>query len=265
MKIAAFLSLLLLASPAARAESTIRIWTLSNRSVSETVPMVRSLLAPDEQVWAEERNGKLVVKASAEHLQKVDQLLKQLDVASAQVQLTVTQSGTQALSQVGGGVTVLPDGRVVGAAGAGSANGSVNETQTLVVMSGGTGYIVTGENIPTVSPYTSYAQSVGLLPPGVLVQSVTTGFAVEPIVVGDVVRLNITPWMSYLGAGGPGQVKFSQSSTTITLHNGDSAQIGAGSAGGASSSAAFGLVLGGSTQSSSNTGSVTVQANIMAP
>lgn len=240
----------------------IQIFTLSNRPAAATVDIVRAVLKPGETVWPEDRLQRLIVKASPESLAEVQKLLDQLDVPAPQVWLTVTQTGARPYSSTGGGVALTPGGRVVVGAQNTQVQQNVNESQKLLVMSGEKGHIVVGQDIPYVQPYWSYANGLGLAPAGVVWQQVSTGFAVEPTVIGQTVRLRITPWLGYLGAQGRGNVEFSEAASTFTLQNGQSITIGSGSGGQSRQSSSFGLILGGGSEQSSSSSTVTVQATI---
>jgi hypothetical protein len=72
-------------------------------------------------------------------------------------------------------------------------------------------------------------------------------------VIGQNVRLRLTPWMSYQSAQGPGRVDFTEGSTSVTMKNGETLTVAAGGTSNSRQSAAFGLILGyGNQQSASN-------------
>ncbi len=121
-------------------------------------------------------------------------------------------------------------------------------------MSGERGVIMVGRDLVQVAPGLA-----GWLPAGVVVQSVSTGFAVEPRVMGDVVRLTISPWMGYVGSSGRGEVVVNEASTSLTLKSGDSAVISSGSFSQQAQANAFGLILGTGSGSSTTSGSIVVQ------
>lgn len=244
------------------AQPQIKIFPLSNRPVSDTIDIVKAMLQPGENVWAEERLQRLIVKAAPERLEEVRKLLEQLDTPAPQVWLYVNQTGSRPYSGTNAGVGVTPGGHIVGGAQAYDVQHNVSDSQRLLVMSGGKGHITIGQDIPYVQPYQSYAQSLGLVPSTVLWQRVSTGFAVEPTVIGNTIRLKITPWLNYGGPQGTGQLEFSESSSTLTLENGSSATISESSGSQSRSGSAFGLILGGGSQQQSSSGSVTVRAVI---
>ena len=242
-------AILLGLTQAAWSQPQIKVFTLSNRPAAATVEIVRALLQPGESVWPEERLQRLIVKAAPERLEQIRQLLEQIDVAAPQVWLTISQSANNPYS--GGGFLQTYEGQQ-----------NVGASQQLLVMSGEKGSITVGQDIPTVQPFWSYANGLGLLPPGVIFQRVSTGFSVEPTVIGDTIRLRLTPWMSYQSAQGPGRVDFSESSTSVVLKNGDTTQISASGGSNQSQNSAFGLVLGYGNQQSSSSNQLWVHGEI---
>jgi type II secretory pathway component GspD/PulD (secretin) len=252
-----FLSLLLTAP--LWSEPQVKVFTLSNRTAASTVEMVRSVLLPGDTVIPEERLQRLVIKADPARLEAVQKLLEQIDVPSPQVWITIDQTGSNPSSSSAGGVVFGPGGGVVAQSNSNSHN--VASSQQLLVMSGESGSLTVGEDLPVVQPFWTWVNGLGLVPPGVTFQRVSTGFAVEPTVIGKKVRLRLTPWMSYLGAGGPQRILFSQSSTQVTLNDGETMMVSGGSTSQSSQSQAFGWILGGAqSQASQSSGLVVTVA-----
>ncbi|MFN8607649.1 MAG: secretin N-terminal domain-containing protein [Vulcanimicrobiota bacterium] len=222
------------------AQPQLKVFSLSNRPAAATLEPVRALLQPGETVMAEERLQRLIVRAAPERLEQIQKLLEQIDVAAPQVWITIAQSANNPYS--GGGLLQTYNGQQ-----------NVNSSQQLLVMSGEKGSVTVGEDIPQVQPFWTYVNGLGLLPPGVVFQRVTTGFSVEPTVIGQNIRLRLTPWMSYQSAQGPGRIDFSEGSTSVTMKNGETLTVATGGTSNSRQSAAFGLIMGyGNQQSASN-------------
>lgn len=236
-------------SQAGWAQPQIKVFTLANRPASATVEIVQALLQKGESVWAEERLQRLIVKAAPERLEQIRQLLEQIDVPAPQVWLTITQSASSPYSS--GGLLQVNQGQQ-----------NVGASQQLLVMSGEKASITVGQDIPTVQPFWSYANGLGLIPPGVIFQRVGTGFSVEPTVVGDTIRLRLTPWMSYQSAQGPGRIDFSESATSVVLKNGDTTAVSSSSVSNQQSGSAFGLILGYGNQQTSTSNQMWIHGEI---
>lgn len=269
-----FLPLLLTAAAFAQS-AEMRIFQLNNRPAAGTVEMVRQVLNPTGTVLAEERLNKLIVKDTPDALQRVASLLEQIDQPAPQVRIQVNFSGGGPSSGYSAGVGAGTGGRVAGTAGVYNTDSSVTASQNLLVMSGEKGRIMVGQDIVSVQPYWAYANNLGLVPPGLLFQTVSTGFQVEPIVVGDNIRLKVTPWISYQSPNGPGQLEFADSASTLNVKNGDTVMLSSGTQTRSASSSgvsgqgrgtprgnAFGLILGGDGFSQTGGMSISLTARI---
>lgn len=260
------LLLLLCSWPAAAQERSLKVFQLNNRPAEATVEMVRPLLSAQGTVVADGRLNKLVVHDTPEVLRQVEALLAEIDLPAPQVRIAVDMSGVSPVSghQVGVGVSGPTDALVVtGQAQATSGTSRATSSQHLLVMSGERGVIRVGQDLVDVQPYWTYAHNYGLLPPQVVFRQVSTGFAVEPTVVGDVVRLRITPWMGYLGAEGRGEILVSEASTTVALRSGESAVIGSGEFTETRKAEAYGLILGTGSRSAGSSASIRVTPTIL--
>lgn len=247
------------------APSQTRIFQLNNRLAEATIEMVRPLLSPTGTVMAETRLQKLIVRDTPAKLAEVEKLLVEIDLPAPQVRIFVAMSGVS--PSQGHNVGVAVQGNVKHplvdlTAQSRSGVSGVDSTQNLVVMSGERGIITMARDLVTVDPYFQFAARQGLLTPGLVVQSVSTGFAVEPVVVGDVVRLTITPWLGFVGPDGRADVMVDEASSTVALKNGQEATIAFGSSRQESHGAAYGLIFGSAGGSIERGASITVRPEI---
>jgi hypothetical protein len=255
-----------LAYGAAGQELQTRIFQLNNRPAEATVEMVRPLLSPAGTVFPEPRLQKLIVRDTPQTLAEVEKLLSEIDLPAPQVRITVSMSGVAPSqdSLLAAGVRGdLRHPTVELAAQAGSSSSSVQSEQNLLVMNGERGVIHMARDLLSVDPYLQYAVAQGLLAPTAAMQSVSTGFAVEPLVVGQVVRLTVTPWLSFVGPGGRAEVLVDQASTTVALKSGQQATISSGSSRQQESSRAFGLIFASAGGSSERGASIRVRPEII--
>ena len=249
-------------SSTAWAQPQIQIFTLSNRPVSATIDLVKALLQPGESVWPEERLQRLIVKADPARLKEVEQLLQQIDIAAPQVWLKVLQVGSRPYAAGAAGVGLGPGGKIHAGAQQTQVNHTTSSSQMLLVMSGEQGSITVGQDIPVVQPFWQFVHGLGLIQPGVVFQRVSTGFAVEPTVIGSNIRVKITPWMSYQSPQGNGRVEFSEASTAVTIKDGETLTISQGSGNQSTQSSAFGLIFGNGYIEQASGNSIVLTADI---
>ncbi len=250
--------LLLLCLPALGQERQMRIFELSNRPSESTVEMVRPLLSPDGTVLSEHRLNKLIVTDTPEVLAEVERLLEQIDQPAPHVRIFVRMDGVRPWDERYVGVGVNNAGVGV-AAQQSSGMSSTQAEQNLVVMSGERAIITMGRELATPLPYYQFAQNWGLISPGFVFRTVSTGFAVEPLVVGEVVRMTITPWLGFVGDPGRHEVLFNETSTTVALRSGQSATISSGGSTQEAQAQAFGLIFASGRSTGGQQGSITVR------
>ena len=224
-------------------EMETKIYQLNAAPAESVVETVRGVLSPGGTAAPEPRLNKLIVRDTPEVLSRVDKIIQELDQYAPQVRIYVTMHGGAQSVQSGVNVGVSR-GRVRAGVGVGTTDSQMNSQQNLVVMSGGKGVIHVARDVVSVSPYQNFAQQLGLLPPNLVVQSVGTGFEVEPVVVGNVVRLKVTPWMSFVGPGGGQQVSVTQAGTTLAVKSGQTVTVSSGGYSQEMKNQAFGLVFG---------------------
>lgn len=256
------LSLLILPQSAAAQEMQTRIFQLRAASVESLIEIIRTVLSPQGTAAPEPRLNKLVVRDTQEVLDEVDKLLTELDRHAPQVRIHVTTGGTTTSLSKGAGVEV-GRGRVHAGGGVGTLSSNVETRQNLLVMSGGRGVIHVSRDVAIVAPYQDFAVRMGLLTPSLVFQSVGTGFEVEPVVAGEVVKLRITPWMSFLGTDGTRQVSVTEASTTIAVPSGQSVTINSGGYSQQEKNQAFGLIFGYQDRSSTTGSSLVVRPEIV--
>ena len=243
----------------------MEIFELANRPAEATIEMVKPLLSDEGTVLAEPRLNKLIVKDTPEVLAKVEALLQEIDQPSPHVRIQVTMNGLIRSESNVAAVGARGSRRRVGVAGqlqSSSGSSRSRSQQNLVVMSGERGVITMGRNLVNTSPYVQFAVDMGLLPPNALFQQVSTGFSVQPIVVGETVRMTVTPWMSFVGPSGRQQVLFQETSTSVAIPSGSSMVISDSGLSSELQSRAFGLVFGSAQRTTNSSGTITLQPTI---
>jgi hypothetical protein len=264
--LATALTVLLLILQGTAQEMETRIFQLMNRPAEATVEVVRPMLSPAGTVLAEPRLQKLIVRDQPEILAEVERLLAEIDLPAPQVRIHVAMSGFNPVLAHQAGVGVHGNVKrpvVTATAQTVSAQSSVESQQNLMVMSGERGVINVARELVMVDPYVQFATEQGLLAPGWTVTSVSTGFAVEPVVVGDVVRMTITPWLGFLGPQGRSEVLVDQAATTVALRSGQETVIASSTSRQDEQFSAYGLIFGSGGGSAQRTSSITVRPEIL--
>ena len=103
-----------------------------------------------------------------------------------------------------------------------------SETQLLVVSDGLEGRLFIGKELPNLVWYRDYLRNEGYLMGQFVFRSVGSSLIVRPRVLGDRIEITLTPEVSYETGDGSGAIAVKKLSTTVSVLNGQSIEIGAG-------------------------------------
>ncbi len=161
------------------------------------------------------------------------------DPRNVKVVVEFRQQGVSERHAVQGGGGVVA-GRRSSRAGAGVAAGDATTTTTrssgivVVVRSGETGAMLVAQDVPHVhAAYLfDYAAGRGYVSRELVWQRLGTGLSVRPAPLpGGQIRLTLTPWLSWVTAGGGGRVELAEAATDVVVTPGQRTQIGGVSGG----------------------------------
>ncbi len=234
------------------ADGELRVIALKHRLASEVIANVQPLLGPGESVNA--MDNKLIVRAAPQTLARIERLLAAIDSARRNLRISVRHSSRQEQGQQTGGVSgeyrsgntrIITgsergnsrSGVIVGHRG---ADGNVrlhterritttsdSGTYTLTVLDGGRAFLRIGESIPAVDQYLVFVgPRLAGIAAGVRYHDVTTGFEVEPRMIGERVRLAIHPRLAFRGDRGTQIVNLQELRTEVEAAPGEWVDLG---------------------------------------
>jgi hypothetical protein len=224
-----------------------RIIQLKHRPAGEIIPLIRPLLGPDDALSG--MDYRLIVRTSDRNLKNIERLLAQLDVAPRQLRITVEQGVADdrdtTTHSVEGEVQIGDKARIKLPEKSPDSRGLVvqkdnlrlradqrtsagrNETaQTVMALEGQRAYIRIGQSVPHVKKILALSRDRVVITQDVEYQDVTTGFDVLPRVMGDRVRLEITPRLSTLRDPVTGLADFQKLATTVEVKLGEWIDLG---------------------------------------
>jgi hypothetical protein len=240
-----------LATSPLAADSELRVIALKHRMAADMASAVQPLLGSGESVSSVD--NKLIVRAAPRTLAQVERLLAQIDVPRRNLRISMRHgeareetrqrggvsgdyhAGDRRIS-IGGerphdsGVTIRrngPQGNVQLDTERRVTTTLGSATHTLTVLDGGRAFLRIGESIPRVEPFLVFLgpQRAGIAA-GVQFHEVTTGFEVEPRLVGDRIQLTIHPRLAFRGDQGLRTVDFQELRTEIVVPPGEWVDLG---------------------------------------
>ncbi len=193
--------------------AAIEFFKVGQRPAQELLAEVRTVLSPTGRASADTITNTIIVADTPERIEKVRQLIQNLDRPVPQVTVTLryhqAETRTRTLSTTGG---------ISGPkAGLHITHGKFRRDKKLqiTISSGSTGYLVVGRKIPFTSYWlelcSRYGYRFGWLNE---YKTVGSGFEVRPVVLGERVDLTILPTLSF---GNTREIRFTRAATRVTV------------------------------------------------
>jgi type II secretory pathway component GspD/PulD (secretin) len=220
------------------AEPEFKIIDLQHRFAEGILPILQPLAGDDGAVTGMQNH--LIIRASPEKMREIEQVISTIDFAHQNLKINVryqnnqqsessgaSVNGHKRISNVGISAQSYPHrankGVQIGIKK--SQNNSISySNQFINVMDGETAFIHVGQSIPYTQEwavlthkYISVQQSTEFL-------EITTGFAVRPRVIGNLIELEISPRIANLNL--QGVIDFKELSTVIRVNHGEWFNLG---------------------------------------
>jgi len=238
------------------AEAEVQVIPLKHRMAGEVVPVLQPLMLPGESITG--MDTRLIVRASPTTHAQIMRVLAEVDVARRNLLISIRHGGERERIQTeqglsgdlqsgntriivsgnrsnSGGLTIGrsgPNGNVQYRSERRVTTGSDNSAQTLTVLDGHRAFLKVGESVPQVQTFLALAGHRLTVALGVQYYDVTTGFEVEPHLLGEQVQMAVTPRLAFRSSRGMQVVSFEELRTVVSVRPGEWVDLGsvAGSA-----------------------------------
>jgi hypothetical protein len=213
---------------------SIEVIALKQRSAEELMPIIRPLLSEHEAVSG--TGYQLIIRAPADRMGQLKDLVAKLDGAVQQVTITVWRASRAEVEAEALGaqtrIAVSPDDVEV------AARAHVSSTRTragdqdrysVTTLEGTPAFVRSGVSIPVPGGYGYHGppHAVGnVVSPGLWYKDVTSGFYALARVQGDSVTLQTSPQREALSSKGNGIVNTSGLVTTVRGRLGEWLELG---------------------------------------
>ena len=216
----------------AKQELPHKMFRFNNASCEEMEAVIRLYLSPDGKIAVVKRLNAILVKDHAENLKKIEAVLKKSDVPSPMVKVNVQFLGRSHYKNnaIYAGAVQRGNHWRIGVRPDFSNTKQTNSTSmSLMIMSGSSGFIKIGENVPYRSWFLQYCRRYGYIV-GEQVQfvSVSTGFYVTPQVRGNNIFVSISPGIAYFDGKKNGRIKFREAQSEVMVKNNQTVVLGVG-------------------------------------
>ncbi len=230
LALALVLLICLLTVEAGAHEEVVQI-RLKNRYAGEILPMAAPLVSPGGHISADTRSNSLIVIDNPAVIARIRRLVEELDHEVPLLKIRVRYECAEsdqtadacASARVESGDTAIAvgsqrsdDSGIEADVQAGRRQAQRQSEYILRVRSGGIAYLESGYDVPHRDRWSDLSRRYGYIPKGVVFRRVTSGYHIRPVLMGDQVRIEIVPRISYLDNRGRDQnIQFTQAATTL--------------------------------------------------
>jgi len=233
-----------LAAPAGAAEDGVQI-RIVHRDANDMLTMVQPLISPYGFISADGPSNSLIVIDNPAVIQRIRDLVARIDQPVPQLRIRVqygyeTSREEQSASvegrvEVGDATIGVGDKRsdgITAELSAGERQSRNSGEYVVMVRSGSTAYISSGYDVPYPERWSRLSHKHGHISRPVTFKKVDTGYDVRPLLVGEIVQIEITPHISYLNARGFRQpIRFAEAATRLNVPLGQWVEIGSADTG----------------------------------
>jgi type II secretory pathway component GspD/PulD (secretin) len=234
---------------------------LNEADLDEVKAAVESVLSTRGKVIVVRPHRKLIVQDEPEYLAAAQAVIEEYNKPQPNVRVEVTLAETGSSSRQDLGLRQRHNSIVISPLDRGSDSDSL-ASQFLMVRNGGEASISVGEEVPFADYFYSYALGLGYVEANVHWEQIGTRMSIKPLILGNTVQVEITPEVTTLVGGRQQVIKYRNLSTTVTVANGSSVQIGGFSKADETFNRNF---FSRGRRSQSSIGTVTLKATIQAP
>jgi hypothetical protein len=222
----------------AAAEEVVQIRVI-NRDVSDILSIVQPLISPYGYISADVPSNSLIVIDQPAVVDQIRALVSRIDQPVPQLRIHVQygyensredqSASVKGRVQVGDATIGVGDKTSEGIEAELSAGKDHRRNRgdyMVMVRSGSTAYISSGYDVPYPERWSRLSRRHGHTGGPVTFKKVDTGYDVRPVLVGEMVQIEITPHISYLdGRGFRKPIRFAEAATRLNVPLGQWVEI----------------------------------------
>lgn len=227
-------------TPQVLAATEFKIITLQHRFAEDILPSIQPLVGSEGT--ASGIQNQLIIRASAENMAAIEQVIASLDVLRQNLKITVsrqnnlqnardgfTVNGRKRFGnvEIGTGTTrstrPINEGVQIGIEN-NQSNSRTNSNQFINVIDGKRAFIRVGQSVPFTQEWVTLSRRYLSVQKTTEFVDVTTGFAVRPRSIGNQIEVEITPRIAQLNKSG--FIDFEELTTVVRVMRGEWLNIG---------------------------------------
>lgn len=186
----------------------LRVFQIKYADAKELLKMVRVVISDKGKADYNSVDNSIIVNDDAASLRRVEKFIRSHDLPGKRVRIKAFKVGRSELSNLGapikwttrngqwtaGIVNTRPNGAIAdGNAGKILHTSTKASIHKLLVRSGSTATLVTGQTLSADNSKFAYSETFGFIMTGLQVASVQTALSIKPVVTDAGIKLTITP------------------------------------------------------------------------
>lgn len=226
----------LLLTTLAHGITELKIITLQHRFAEDLISTIEPMIGPDGTISGYQ--NQLIVRANPQNMAEIEKLVATLDAVQKNLRITVSReassfnensdlsiSGRKRIGDVEVGTRYPRNQQGARVDIEQRQSRRLNDSvQHITVMDGREAFIAVGEIVPFTQEWVTLTQRYANIQRTTEFADVTTGFAVRPRSLGDVIELEITPRVKQLNSSG--FIDYESLSSVVQVHRGEWLDLG---------------------------------------
>jgi hypothetical protein len=220
----------------AQAITELKIITLQHRFAEDLIPTIEPMIGADGTISGYQ--NQLIIRANPQNMAEIEKLVATLDAVQKNLKITISReasdsrdsselsvSGRKRFGDVEVGTRYPNNQQGVRVDIDQRESRRLNDSlQHITVMDGREAFIEVGEIVPFTSEWVTLTRRYASVQTTTEFVDVTTGFAVRPRSLGDVIELEITPRVKQLNRNG--FIDYESLSSVVQVNRGEWLDLG---------------------------------------
>jgi hypothetical protein len=215
----------------------LKVITLQHRFAEDLIPTIEPMVGAEGRITGYQ--NQLIIRANPQNMAEIEKLVATLDAVQRNLKITISRKAEDASqnSEISAsGRKRIGDVEISTGRYPRNQNGaqvdidqrdsrrSNDSLQHITVLDGREAFIAVGEIVPFTQEWVTLTRRYAYVQKTTEFADVTTGFAVRPRSLGDIIELEITPRVKQLNSNG--FIDYESLSTVVQVNHGEWLDLG---------------------------------------
>ena len=228
---------LCLLAPVVYGITELKVITLQHRFADDLIPTIEPMVGPEGRITGYQ--NQLIIRANPQNMAEIEKLVATLDAVQKNLKITIShkaEDNSQNSEISASGRKRIGNAEISTGRFPSNQQGARvdieqresrrfdNSLQHITVMDGREAFIAVGEIVPFTQEWVTLTRRYASIQKTTEFVDVTTGFAVRPRSLGEVIELEITPRVKQLNSNG--FIDYESLSSVVQVNRGEWLDLG---------------------------------------